>query len=127
VRADSDFDKWFFAASKLFHEIQTEIGLDGARRIFTMVVAPSTARQRAGWKNMELLALYDCMMPRSNVQMLARDLAEKNKKLPKENRYGPRGSTDPLALDKQIRRLIAKRTIKQRAYRSSRALKRAAS
>jgi hypothetical protein len=109
------FDKWFYAAAKLFREIQAEIGLDDARRIFAMVGAPPTAKQRAGWRNMELLALYDCMMPKSNVQRLARDIADKNKKLPKGERYGPRGSTDPLILDRHIRRLISRRKSKLRA------------
>jgi hypothetical protein len=114
-----DLDRWFFAAAKLFHEMQGEIGLAEARRVFAMIGMPATAKQRAINKNMELLALYDTMMPKSNVQQLARQLAEKNKKLGREDRYGPRGSTDPLVLDKHIRRLIAKRKAKQRAYWAS--------
>jgi hypothetical protein len=55
------------------------------------------------------------MMPKSNVQRLARDIADKNKKLPKGERYGPRGSTDPLILDRHIRRLISRRKSKLRA------------
>jgi hypothetical protein len=60
-------------------------------------------------------SLYDTMMPRRNVQKLARQLAEANKKLAVKDRYGPRGSTDPLVLDKHIRRLIARRRVKRPA------------
>jgi hypothetical protein len=118
---DIDFDKWFFAAAKLFHEMQGEIGLAEARRVFTAIRTPTmaTAKQRRIIKNMELLALYDTMMPESNVQQLARLVAEKNKKLAKEDRYGPRGSTDALVLDKHIRRLITKRKAKQSALWAS--------
>ena len=112
---DTAYDKYFFAAAKIFHEAQVEIGLADARRIFKEVGTPPTPKQRAGWKNMELLMLYDCMMPRSNVQRLARELADKNKTLPKGERYGPTGSTDPLILDRHIRRLISKRKAKHRA------------
>jgi hypothetical protein len=98
-----DLDKWFFAAAKLFHEMQGEVGLAEARRVFTMIGTPATAKQRAIIKNMELLAHYDTMMPKSNVQQLARQLAEKNKKLGREERYGPRGSTDPVPFERSSR------------------------
>jgi hypothetical protein len=110
---------WFSAAAKLFHEMQREIGLAEARRIFTEIGTPWTAKQRRIIKNMLLLARYDAMMPKSNVQQLARQLAEENKELGREDRYGPRGSTDQHVLEKQIRRLIAKRKTKQRAHWAS--------
>jgi hypothetical protein len=106
------FDKWWFAAAKLFHEVQTEIGLGDARRIFKEIAGPPTKKQNAGWKNMELLSRYDCMA-RPSVRGLARELAEQNRNLPREQRHGPTGSTDPAMLDKQIRRLLAKRRSKQ--------------
>jgi hypothetical protein len=56
---------WFSAAAKLFHEMQREIGLAEARRIFTEIGTPWTAKQRRIIKNMLLLARYDAMMPKS--------------------------------------------------------------
>jgi hypothetical protein len=108
----SKFDNWWFAAAKLFHEIRTEIGLEDARRIFKQIAGPPTAKQNAGWKNAELVALYDCM-PQPNVRRLARELAAKNRNLPRGRRYGPTGSTDLKVLDKHIRRLLTKRKSKQ--------------
>ena len=107
------FDKWWFAAAKLFHEVQTEIGLGDARRIFKEIAGPPTKKQRAGWKNMELVMRYDCMMTRPSVKRLARELAEENRNLPRELRHGPTGSTEPAILDKHIRRLLANRRSKQ--------------
>jgi hypothetical protein len=110
-------DKWLrsrFAAAKLFHEIWEEHGEAQARQIFAAVATPTTAKQRADIKNIELLSLYGSMA-KPNVQLLARQLAEANKKRPREDRYGPRGSTDPLILDKHIRRLITKRKTKHRS------------
>jgi hypothetical protein len=107
-----DSNKWFFAATKLFHDMQAKIGLAEARHIFTSISLPRTPKQEAVLKNIELLALHDTMMPKPNIQELARRLAEANKALPIERRYGPRGSTDPLVLDKHIRRLIARRRAK---------------
>lgn len=106
------FDNCWYAAAKLFHEMQTEIGLEDARRIFIEIAGPPTAKQRAGWKNMELVMLYDCM-ERPNVQRLSRELAEKNRKLLRELRHGPTGSTNPATLDKQIRRLLGNRASKE--------------
>src|SRR6516225_9826195 len=102
------FNKWWFAATKLFHEIQTDIGLEAAQRIFKEIAGPATPKQRAGWKNLQLITLYDCMK-RPNVRRLARELAKENRNLPRKLRHGPTGSTNLLVLDKQIRRLVARR------------------
>jgi hypothetical protein len=107
-----DFDKWFFAASKLFHEISTGLGEADARRIFKEIAGPPTPKQRAGWKNMELVARYDCMA-QPDVPRLARELAAENRNLPRELRHGPTGSTEPAILDKQIRRVLARRASKK--------------
>jgi hypothetical protein len=104
----TDFDKWFFAAVRLFHDISIELGKTDARRIFKEIAGPATPKQRAGWKNLQLITLYDCMK-QPNVQQLARELAEKNCELPQEQRYGPTGSTNWEILDKHIRRLIRHR------------------
>jgi hypothetical protein len=106
------FNDWWFAAAKLFHEMQTEICLEDARRIFKEIAGPPTAKQRAGWKNMELVMRYDCMA-RPNVRQLAHELAEENRNLPRALRHGPTGSTDWTVLDKQIRRLLDKRASKE--------------
>jgi hypothetical protein len=106
------YDKWWFAAAKLFHETRTEIGLEDARRIFKEIAGPLTAKQKAGWKNMELVSRYETMEGPS-VRRLSRELAEENRNLPRERRHGPTGSTDPAMLDKHIRRLLAKRRSKQ--------------
>jgi hypothetical protein len=111
-----------FAALKLFHKIENDLGLAEARRIFAMCCATPTARQRADLKNTDLLALYDSM-EEPNIQQLARLLAKANKTLPPEDRYGPRGSADSVILDKHIRRLVAKRAAKHRAYRALKAQK----
>ena len=113
----AEFNKSWFAAAKLFHEMRTEIGLEDARRIFKEFAGPATAKQRAGWKNMDLVARYDCMTP-PNVAQLARELAEENRNLPRELRHGPTGSTDPTVLEKQIRRLLKKRALAKRALQS---------
>jgi hypothetical protein len=112
VKDSSDVDRWWFAAAKLFHEILTALGEAKARRIFTSISFPRTPKQEAVLRNMELLINYDAMMPKPNIQKLARQLAEANKTLPVERRYGPRGSTDPVVLDKHIRRLVARRRAK---------------
>ena len=102
------FDNWWWAATKLFQEMEKEIGLADARRIFKEIAGPPTAKQRAGWKNLQLITLYDCMK-RPNVRRLARELAKENRNLPRKLRHGPTGSTNLLVLDKQIRRLVARR------------------
>jgi hypothetical protein len=110
----SDVNRWWHAAAKLFHEISTDLGKAEARWIFTSIAVPRTPQQEAALRNMELLICYDTMMPKPNVKKLAQQLAEANKTLPAENRYG-RGSTNPRALDKHIRRLVKQRRAKQRA------------
>ena len=104
----AEFNKSWFAAAKLFQEMEKEIGLADARRIFKEIAGPPTPKQRAGWKNLELITRYDCMA-RPNVAQLARELAEENRNLPRERRHGPTGSTNSAVLEKHIRRLLATR------------------
>jgi ABC-type antimicrobial peptide transport system ATPase subunit len=111
----SNPNKWLYAAAKLFHEIWTDLGEANARRIFRLISGPRTPRQEAEFRNQELLDYYDTMMPKPNIQKLAGQLVEANKTLPVECRYGPRGTTDPLIMDKHIRRLVARRR-KLRGY-----------
>lgn len=52
------------------------------------------------------LALEFYAMPKPNKEGLAEALAEKNEILPKEERYGPRGTTSPMTMLKQIKRVL---------------------
>ena len=97
------------AASNLFHEIERYHGLAKARRIFAKLASNPTARRLSQIRNESLLNQLDMMKPAPDVQRLARKLAEENKALPREQRHGPRGSTNPVTLDKHIRRLRDKR------------------
>jgi hypothetical protein len=58
------------------------------------------------------LALEFYAMPKPNKEKLAEDLARKNETLPKYNRYGPRGTTSPMTMLQQI-----KRVLKRKEYR----------
>jgi hypothetical protein len=99
-------------SSMLFHEIWTDLGEATARRIFTEIAGPRTPSQEVAFRNQELLDHYDAMMPNPNIQELARQLTEANKTLPVGCRYGPRGTTDSFVMEKQIRRLVARRRAK---------------
>jgi hypothetical protein len=98
-----------YAASLLFCLIEKHHGLAAARSIFNMFGTPPSAARINHIKNLGLLDRYDMMKPKPNVQRLAKELAAENEKLSREERWGPRGTTDPLVLDKHIRRLIQKR------------------
>jgi hypothetical protein len=78
-----------------------------ARRIFAQWGTPPTAKKIGMIKNWGLLDLYD-LMKEPNVQELARKLAEENKALPRAQQRGP-GATDPVTLEKQIRRQVTLR------------------
>jgi hypothetical protein len=52
------------------------------------------------------LAIEFYAMPKPNKEKLANDLARKNETLPKEERYGPRGTTSPMTMLKQIKRVL---------------------
>ena len=106
----TDSIKWFRAASKLFHEIWTDLGSEAeARRIFISIAGPMTPEQEREFRNMVLLGHYDTMLPEPNVQQLSQQLAEANKTLPVKHRFGPRGTTSSFVMEKQIRRLLADR------------------
>ena len=97
------------AASNLFREIEKHHGLTKARRIFAKLASPPTARRLNQIKNESLLNQSDIMKPGPDVQRLARKLAEENMALPRKQHHGPRGSTNPVTLEKHIRRLRDKR------------------
>jgi hypothetical protein len=96
-------------ASQLFLLIRENHGEATARRIFAKWGNPPTAKRLAMFENVSLLDRLDMMEPKPNVQKLARQLAEENKALPRAKQRGP-GSTNPIALEKQIRRIRDLRT-----------------
>jgi hypothetical protein len=101
-------DKCELAALAFFCAIEKHVGLEEAYRIFSKFGTPPSDRKRALIKNLALLDLYDTM-DKPNVQRLAWQLAAENKTLPPEERWGPRGTTSPVTLDKHIRRLLEER------------------
>jgi hypothetical protein len=96
------------AALHLFLEIRESLGEQEARHIFGMWGTPPTADRIKEINNLGLLDLYDLMKPKPDVQRLARELAEENKKLPRQQQRGA-GSTDPIALALQINRVRKER------------------
>jgi hypothetical protein len=90
-------------AYQLFLLIREHHGDAEARRIFAMWGTPPTAKRLAMIENIGLLERLD-LMPKPNVQKLARQLAKENKVLPRTKQRGA-GSTNPIALEKQIRRV----------------------
>jgi hypothetical protein len=55
------------------------------------------------------LAIEYYSMSHPNKQRLANELAKKNETLPPERRYGPRGTTSPMTMLKQINRVLKKK------------------
>jgi hypothetical protein len=102
------------AAQAMFRAIERHLGRNEAYRIFSKFGTPPSADKRRLIKNLSLLDRFDMMKPKPNVQKLAWQLAAENKNLPQEERWGPRGTTNPMTLDKHIRRLLAERQGKRR-------------
>jgi hypothetical protein len=99
------------AAQLLFKVIQAMHGRDAAYRMLVGLAkffSPPSAAQRNQFKNDAILAMYD-RDDEPNVQRLALLLTTKNKALPKAKRWGPRGTTNPMTMDKHIRRLLKAR------------------
>jgi hypothetical protein len=103
-----------YAAYLLFRLIEKHHGKAAAYRILTKFGTPPSAALINRIKNLSLLDRYDMMRPEPNVQRLARQLASENERLAREDRWGPRGTTNPLTLDKHIRRLLQGRNNKRR-------------
>src|SRR5262249_23305713 len=96
-------DHCWSTAVNLFSEIEKRHGTTVAKRLFRSLGSPSP-RQRKKVQDAMLLSTYEIYG--GNVQRFARYLAETNKKLPKERRFGPRGSTNVDTLRVYIRRVI---------------------
>lgn len=93
------------AAYLIFSEIKTRHGLAEARRIFRLWGPDPSPRRVAQVGNLGLLDRLDMMKPGPNVQRLARELAVENKALPRAKQRGA-GGTDPMRLERQIRRQV---------------------
>jgi hypothetical protein len=88
------------AAVMLYAMMREHHGTAAANEIMNRPLL--TKRDAADLKNYELLKAAD---GDRSVEEVATELAERNKSLPRELRYGPTGSTSPSTLAKQIRRL----------------------
>jgi hypothetical protein len=97
------------AAYLLFQLIASHHGKDEAYRILNKLGTPPSRARLAKINNLGLLDLYDFMRPKPNVQQLAWRLGSENAKLPQSQRLGPRGTTNPMTMDKHLRRLIRER------------------
>ena len=92
-------------ADNLFREIENRFGEKDARRIFSSCSKPWRISKHESRKS-EVLSLYYNMKPWPNKLALARELAEKNKTRPREDRFGT-GSTDVPTFHTYIRRAVA--------------------
>jgi hypothetical protein len=95
------------AIALVYEKIEGARGEEVAHRMFGHELP---RRRLAAIKNVQLLLKF-LAMPEPNKQRLAVELARKNEALPRAQRHGPRGSTDPVAMLKQIDRVL-----KQPAY-----------
>jgi hypothetical protein len=87
------------AAAEISILIELRHGPAAARRLF--LSHTKSPRQLQKDANLRLMVAY--MGGQISAKQCARELAEKNKSLPRDHRYGG-GSVSPEALEKQIRR-----------------------
>jgi hypothetical protein len=88
------------------HYLAEACGWDEAEELWRAVLP--TASGRRDLRNFEILSRHDRIEPPDTVYALACRLAEENKLLPPEKRWA-RGTTDPAAMNKHIRRLVKMR------------------
>jgi hypothetical protein len=91
------------AVTQLYTAIIEYQGIAAANEV--MKTPLLSKRDIATFKNARLLMATRGYGYRS-VEQAAAEIAERNKSLPNELRYGPTGSTSPSTLAKQIRRLL---------------------
>ena len=94
-------------ADVVFYAIRNQHDFATAQRIFRRA-GYIQDRVKANLRNDELLKRHDDMKPRPNIAKLAREVAQENKRLPKEQQRGA-GGTNPIALEHHIRELRMKR------------------
>jgi hypothetical protein len=97
-----DLEDYRYAIRQLQAAVLVHHGPDTLRRLL-QEETPSTKRAFQEARNDRLLAEY--IRSGLSVGKCAAMLAEKNKTLPRESRYGPSGSTTAKTLEKQIDRL----------------------
>jgi hypothetical protein len=97
-----------YAVHLLFMAISEFHGKEAAYHVFSKYSGPPAASRVAHIKNCGLLDRLDMMKPKPNVELLARQLAEENKKLPREEQRGA-GGIDPFDLARHIREIMRKR------------------
>jgi hypothetical protein len=91
-------------ADRLFADIRDRFGEAEARRIFSSCGKPPRFPDHE-WKKLKVVCLYYGMKPRPNKLALAKELAEKNRTLPHQERFA-KGSTDTNTMYKYIDRAI---------------------
>src|SRR6516162_7274078 len=96
-----DLEDYRYAIRQLQAAVLVHHGPDNFRRLL-QEETPSTKRALQEARNDRLLAEF--FRSGLTVRKFAAKLAEKNKTLPRESRYGPRGSTTAKTLEKQIDR-----------------------
>jgi hypothetical protein len=106
------------ALERLYDAIQEHQGHAAAQRLFLWGVSgyPSKYTDEQERQRMQdnirrapedfRLALEYYAMPKPNKERLANDLVRKNETLPKEKCFGPRGTTSPMTMLKQIKRVL---------------------
>ena len=95
---------WAHLANCLFHGIARHYGEAAARSVFNGC-GPIPKRLRTAIRNATVLERLNAMKPKPNVSRLARELAEENKTLPRQQQRGV-GGIDPFVLEDHIRDLV---------------------
>jgi hypothetical protein len=100
------------AVENLFDIVAELHGEHEAYRIFTLpIFRPPSKKQANRQKNCDLAFEY-YSTTKANKEKFARDVAERNASLPKEERWGPRGSTNPATIRRHLNRLLNEEYIK---------------
>jgi hypothetical protein len=99
----------FKMAYYIFTESVAHVGIDRTRSAFLHFGKPPNKALMKNIQREGLLRRYHMMKPKPNVDQLAEQIADENKKLPREERSGPRGSINVSSIAKHLRRLIKQR------------------
>jgi hypothetical protein len=89
------------ALNKMRDVLESAHGIEQVRHWFTLLTW--TQRDIKFIRNFQLVDEY--IRSGLSLGQYAKGLAEKNRSLPRDQRYGPTGSTSPNTLEKHIRRL----------------------
>jgi hypothetical protein len=93
------------AVESLYEMIEQFHGEKEARGMFARYGRPLTPADIRERKKVQLAIAYH-FMSKPNRQKLAEELAKQNEALPREKRFGPRGSTSVVAMRRQIDRVL---------------------